>query len=141
MYTEQKPSKKWVGQRFEAYTADWLETWGYKILKRNYSAEHKEIDIIAMKQGTICFVEVKSERITNENADRETPPEKITPEKMKNIISGARFYIAELRKNGIDPYEFNYRFDGAGILFDEEYYVKEFKYFRELYKVDEEAFL
>ena len=141
MYTEQKPSKKWVGQRFESYTADWLESWGYKILKRNYSAEHKEIDIIALQKNVICFVEVKSERINAENQDKETPPEKINPEKMRNIVSGARFYIAELRKNGIDPYEFEYRFDGAGILFDEEYNVKEFKYFKELYKVDEEAFL
>ncbi len=141
MYTEQKPSKKWVGQRFESYTADWLTYNGYKILKRNYSAEHKEIDIIALKNGTICFVEVKSERISPENSDRDTPPEKITPEKMRNIVSGARFYIAELRKNGIDPYEFDYRFDGAGILFDEEYHVMEFKYFERLYTVDEEAFL
>ena len=94
-----------------------------------------------MKNGTICFVEVKSERISPENSDRDTPPEKITPEKMRNIVSGARFYIAELRKNGIDPYEFDYRFDGAGILFDEEYHVTEFKYFERLYTVDEEAFL
>ncbi len=139
MRTE-KPSTKWVGKRFEAYTAEWLKSRDYKILKRNYSAEHKEIDIIALKKGTICFVEVKSEHITEDNANRETPPEKITPEKMRNIVSGARSYLYELRKNGIDPYEFDYRFDGVGILFDDEYNVREFKYFEGLYTVNEESF-
>ena len=139
MRTE-KPSTKWVGKRFEAYTPEWLKSRDYKILKRNYSAEHKEIDIIALKKGTICFVEVKSEHITEDNANRETPPEKITPEKMRNIVSGARSYLYELRKNGIDPYEFDYRFDGVGILFDDEYNVREFKYFEGLYTVNEESF-
>lgn len=139
MYTEQA-SKRQIGEKFEAYTAAWLISQGYKILKRNYSADHKEIDIIALKKGTICFVEVKSEQITEDNANRDTPPEKITPKKIRNIISGVKSYIYELRSHNIDPYEFDYRFDGVGILFDSEYNVREFKYFEGLYTVDEESF-
>lgn len=139
MHTE-KLSTKSVGNKFEDYTEKQLKANGYKILKRNYAAEHKEIDIIALKKSTICFVEVKAERITESNANNESPPEKITPKKIRNIILGAKSYLYELRKNGIDPYEFNYRFDGVGILFDSEYNVMEFKYYEGLYTVDEESF-
>lgn len=141
MNTESVENTREIGKRFENYTADWLSAQGYKILKQNFEAKHKEIDIIAMKKGTICFVEVKAEKLTVDNANRDTPPEKITATKIRNIIFGAKLYIEELRYNGIDPEEFCYRFDGVGILFDSEYNVREFKYFKELYKVDEESFL
>ncbi|MBQ6809239.1 MAG: YraN family protein [Clostridia bacterium] len=139
MFTKQKPSTKWIGRRFEAYTAFWLKSRNYKILKRNFVAGNKEIDIIAMKGSTICFVEVKSELINTENEGKETPPEKITPRKMQNIISAAKAYINELRQNSIDPEEFHFRFDGVGILFDTEYNMKEFKYYENLYEVDQDA--
>ena len=141
MNTETVENKREIGRRFENYTADWLKSQGYKILKQNYEAGHKEIDIIAMKKSTICFVEVKAERLTTDNANRDEPPEKITVTKMRNIVFAAADYVEELRRNKIAPEEFNYRFDGVGILFDSEYNVREFKYFKELYKVDEESFL
>jgi len=133
-------SRKQIGSNFEDYTAEWLIANGYKILKRNYSAGHKEIDIIALKKNTICFIEVKSEQITEDNANRDEPPSKITYRKILNIISGVQAYVYELRKNDIDPYEFDYRFDGVSILFDNEYNVCEFKYFEGLYTVDEKSF-
>lgn len=132
---------KHVGKKFEEYTAKWLKQNGYRILKRNYTAGHKEIDLIAMRFGTIVFVEVKSEKMTTFNVNSETPPIKINQSKMRNIVFCAKMYIRELRKNGISPEEFKYRFDGVGILFDDAYNVTEFKYFKELYKIEESAFL
>ena len=101
--------------------------------------KHKEIDIIALKKDTICFVEVKSEQITEENSNRDDPPQKITNKKIRNIILAAKDYLYELKKNDVDPHTFNYRFDGVEILFDNEYNVCEFKYFEGLYTVDEES--
>ena len=55
-----KHTTKKTGDRGEDYTAAYLKKNGYKILSRNYRKSYGEIDIIASKGKTICFVEVKT---------------------------------------------------------------------------------
>lgn len=133
MYTETIPSSVSTGRRFETYTAEWLRSRGYKILERNYIAGRFEIDIIAMKKNVVCFVEVKAERTTPENEGSDAPPEKIDEKKMRNIVSAAAKFTSSLRRRLIDTDEFVFRFDGAGILFDEAYNVTDFRYYEGLY--------
>jgi putative endonuclease len=47
----------------ESAVADLLEKQGFSILVRNYRQRFGEIDLIAMKEETICFVEVKTRRL------------------------------------------------------------------------------
>ncbi|WP_408643039.1 YraN family protein [Thermosinus carboxydivorans] len=49
-----------MGKMGENAAADYLARNGYKILMRNYRCRIGEIDIVAERQGTIVFVEVKT---------------------------------------------------------------------------------
>lgn len=51
-----------VGDFGEEITAEYLEENGYRILDRNYSKPFGEIDIIAIKDDLIAFVEVKTRK-------------------------------------------------------------------------------
>lgn len=64
---------------------------GYKILSRNFRYKKSEIDIIAQKEKTIAFVEVK----TRTNAFFQEPELSVTRSKQKQITLGANFYIQE----------------------------------------------
>ena len=44
----------------EIYAARYLRDRGYSLLSSNYVCRFGEIDIIAEKSGTVCFVEVKT---------------------------------------------------------------------------------
>ena len=47
------------GNKAEDKAAEYLKSKGYKILERNFLCPQGEVDIIAQKDGTIIFVEVK----------------------------------------------------------------------------------
>ena len=49
-----------LGQEGERLAAEYLAKKGYHILKRNYRYHRHEIDIVAMHQTTLCFIEVKN---------------------------------------------------------------------------------
>ena len=51
---------KTIGNNGENKAADYLETQGYSIIERNWRTKTGEIDIIAHKDETVVFVEVKS---------------------------------------------------------------------------------
>lgn len=48
-----------VGNKAEDKAVKYLKKQGYKILERNYNLPYGEIDIIASKNKTLVFVEVK----------------------------------------------------------------------------------
>ncbi len=51
--------RKTMGRYGEELAAGWLETHGFYILERNFRTCYGEIDIIAEKDMTIHFIEVK----------------------------------------------------------------------------------
>lgn len=55
-----KESDKRLGSAGEAFAAAWLEQRGYAILARNWRTRTGEIDIIAEKDKTLIFFEVKT---------------------------------------------------------------------------------
>jgi len=88
-------SKK-VGKIGEEIAAEFLREKGYKILDRNYKfqipgdLQRGEIDIVAKKGDTICFVEVK----TLKNSKIEVFPEdKINFSKKKKLIATAESWL------------------------------------------------
>ncbi|PJE68462.1 YraN family protein, partial [Candidatus Shapirobacteria bacterium CG10_big_fil_rev_8_21_14_0_10_38_8] len=53
-------SSKDLGGRGESLAVDILRKQGYKILQRNFSCKIGEIDIIALDDNVLIFVEVKT---------------------------------------------------------------------------------
>lgn len=65
----------------------------YEIIEQNFYSRFGEIDIIAMKDEVLCFVEVKSAQ------DYETAVQNLTPSKISKIIKTANVYM---KKNALD---------------------------------------
>lgn len=101
-----KSENKRTGALGEKIAAKFLENKGFTILARNYRKKYGEVDIIAQKEDSIHFVEVKS--VLHVKADlgefsRETdgyrPEELVHPLKLKKIIRVAEAYMAERLKS------------------------------------------
>ena len=53
--------RKERGDRGEAAVADWLQARGCCLLERQFRCRYGEIDLIARdREGTVCFIEVKT---------------------------------------------------------------------------------
>ena len=79
------------GKDAEERAARFLESKGYKILKRNYKTKFSEIDIIAEDEGVICFVEVKA-RHSNLFGE---PADAVCAAKQRQISKAAICYLKE----------------------------------------------
>ncbi|WP_278489803.1 YraN family protein [Megamonas funiformis] len=86
----------------EDKAVEFLKVKNYTILVRNYHSRFGEIDIIARKQNTIIFVEVK----TRKNTAFGFPAEFVDYQKQQKIMKTAQLYI-----NDNFNAEFDYRFD------------------------------
>lgn len=73
----------------ENAAVEYLEKKGYDIIERNYRKGYGEIDIIAVKEKTLVFVEVK----TRTSSQFGTPFEAITPRKLQDIIKTSQVYV------------------------------------------------
>src|SRR3990167_9583378 len=72
----------------EELAASLLKKNGYKIIERNFRKGYGEIDIIALKNGVLVFIEVKTRTSSKFGA----PFEAITPWKLKSLVKTAQFY-------------------------------------------------
>ena len=88
-------SKKQTGDRGENYCAKYLKKQGYRILCRNYRKPCGEIDIIAEKNGTLCFVEVK----TRHNGSLTRPYEAVDLRKQQRLIRAATAVLTSARSS------------------------------------------
>lgn len=95
-----------VGRKGECYAAAYLENKGYRILAQNYSSRYGEIDIIALAEGFIAFVEVK----TRSRHCSYAPCEAVNAAKMKKITRTALCYLQEY------PSDYQPRFDVIEIV-------------------------
>ncbi len=83
-------TNKTIGKYGENLAKEFLIKKGYKILELNYHySKVAEVDIIAKKDNTIHFVEVKTRTQRLFGA----PMEAINAKKIKSIYSCAQFYI------------------------------------------------
>jgi putative endonuclease len=81
--------KKLLGKAGEDRAAAFLTKKGYRVLERNYRTSHGEIDLIALHEGTIVFVEVKTR-----TSDAFGAPElAVTPHKQHRMVKTALGYI------------------------------------------------
>jgi len=113
---------KILGKWGEDLAARYLEGKGYKILAKNYSCRHGEIDIIASFEGAIIFVEVK----TRMNTSFGWPEEAVTEEKMRHLGQAAEKFLIR------EQIESDYYFEVLSLLVDrnkKSVRVKHFKNF------------
>ena len=79
----------------EAEVANYLRRRGYTLLAHGFHCRFGEIDLIARKDGVLCFVEVK----TRTNTQMGLPREYVTAGKQARIRKTALFYLCD---NGLD---------------------------------------
>ena len=79
------------GNWAESRSADYLKSKGYKILARNYRKPWGEIDIIAEKDNTLIFIEVKANK---EEVAGFEPERRISPEKLRRLNRAIETYLA-----------------------------------------------
>ena len=87
------------GNRAEDIASSYIQELGYLIVTRNFYSRFGELDIIAIKENVLHFVEVKS------GEDYEKAIQNITPTKLSRLIKTAQVYM---KKNA---FEGDYAFD------------------------------
>lgn len=93
--------KRIFGQAGEEAAAKYLRRRGYKILTKNYT-EYRvgEVDLIAHKNGTLVFVEVK----TRSNNAFGTPAEAVNYDKQQKLVRTADRFSKNFVKRGVLTY-------------------------------------
>lgn len=82
---------QYIGKIGEQKASVYLKNHGYEILERNYRIRGGEIDIIAKKEKTVVFAEVK----TRTQEAYGAPAEAVNYYKRENIRKTAQYYIME----------------------------------------------
>ncbi|MBO4921782.1 MAG: YraN family protein [Lachnospiraceae bacterium] len=101
-------NKRQVGFNNEHEAVLFLENSGYKVIETNFYCKAGEIDIIAINEGYLCFIEVKY-RVSAANG---LPEEAVDYRKAKRITRSALYYMT---RHGI-PDDHPVRFDVVAIL-------------------------
>jgi putative endonuclease len=86
-------SRKSLGQRGEDAAACYLKRQRYRIIERGYDSPLGEIDIIAIDERTVVFVEVK----TRTSGDAGHPTEAIDATKQRRMTQAALAYLKSKR--------------------------------------------
>lgn len=102
-----------LGKNGEDVAAEYLMKNNYKIIERNFSCKTGEIDIIALKDDYLVFIEVKT-RSSNKYG---LPSEAVTKSKLQHLYKTARYYayIRNLQDEFI-------RFDVIEVYFENSKY-------------------
>lgn len=87
------------GDEAEEHAVRYLAEHGFTIVTRNASSRHGELDIVALEDDLLVFVEVKMRRTTRAE-------EAVTPEKARRLRRAAQDYLQQIG----EP-ERSYRFD------------------------------
>lgn len=99
--SDARPTGNWG----EEQAAIFLERSGYEILHRNYRYQHAEIDLIAVKERLLIFVEVKTRKWVSYGQ----PEEFVTVSKARLIKKAAEHYIFD------QDWQYDVRFDVISI--------------------------
>ena len=96
----------------EIFASRYLRLKGYRILAANFMSKTGEIDLIAEKDGTVCFVEVK----TRKEGAYFAPAEAVDAKKEQNVRSTASAFMGlSKRRNPV-------RFDIVEVIIGKEKY-------------------
>lgn len=104
---------KQLGYFGEQLAQEYLQKLHYKILETNFTALGGEIDIIAFKEGSYRFVEVKT------STSEIKPVEMINKKKISHLKHIATVWLI---RNGKSIYDDDFGFDFVGVSLESESY-------------------
>ncbi|MCB9029428.1 MAG: YraN family protein [Deltaproteobacteria bacterium] len=124
-----------IGKLGEKATRIYLENNDYQIISENWRCRAGEIDIVAIKENTLSFIEVKTR--SRASADRFSPFEAVDYKKERKIRRLAEIYLhyhaREIESIGIRKVQY----DIAGALYRRDYANKkicfEIRYLKEAF--------
>lgn len=116
-----KTQKQIVGAIGEDAVCTYVERKGFKVIDRNYLKKWGELDVVALKDKKIHFIEVKSVSRKFEDVPHETqggyrPEDNMHPWKLQRLARTIQSYL--LDKNVPDDIE--WQFDVATVYVDQE---------------------
>ena len=85
--------RRWFGTRSERAAARFLKRLGYRVLARNWSCPLGELDLVALDNGCLVFVEVRS----TERGDTERPAASVDAAKQRRLTDLALCYLQKYR--------------------------------------------
>jgi putative endonuclease len=94
------------GRRSEADAADYLALQGYRILERQFTIRGGEIDIVAERDDSVAFIEVKARPSHAEGM------EAINERKRRRVAKAASVWLSR------NPWAFTHALRGDAILVD-----------------------
>lgn len=100
-------NKRLFGKKGEEIAEKYLKSKKYKIICKNFYTRKGEIDIIALKENCLVFVEVK----TRTNNKYGTPAMAVNPTKIKHMKFAAKVFLLLNKFN-----KYNIRFDVIEIV-------------------------
>ncbi len=101
-----------IGSWGEDKAVEYLKNQGYRILCRNFHSKFGEIDIIAVKNKVICFIEVK----TRKKISYGLPSQAVNYGKQKKLILTAEYFLTRNYSQN-----FAYRFDIIEVFYYNSY--------------------
>lgn len=78
-----------TGKKGEKIAVDWLLKNGDQILTQNWRHSYYEVDIITIRRGILCFIEVK----TRKSLKYGYPEEAVTAGKIRNMMESGAAYL------------------------------------------------
>lgn len=105
--TGAKDIRRRTGDQGEEIASSYLGSHGYRIIERNFTCKGGEVDIIAMKDKVLVFIEVKTRR----DLSYGVPQLAVNSFKQRQISKAALTWLSKNRKHDQDA-----RFDVIGIL-------------------------
>lgn len=96
-----------LGKLGERIAERWLRRQGYTILARRFKFGRRDIDLVAQRDATIAFVEVKARK----GAEFGDPVEAVHHRKQRELSKSAQVWIERHGRVGEQ-----YQFDVVGVL-------------------------
>ena len=90
--------QKNLGKTGEDLALDFLKSHSYSVLEKNFRSKFGEIDIIAEKNHSLYFIEVK----TRSNLNHGAPYEAVNKRKIYHIKKASQYYLL---KNKFEAYK------------------------------------
>ena len=97
-----------LGALGERVAARWLEAHGWELLARRFRSGHRDLDLVARRDGVVAFVEVKARR----GFGLGDPVEAVGRGKQRQLARSAWIWIDRHGQRGEA-----YRFDVIGVVF------------------------
>ena len=97
------------GELGERIAERWLRGRGWRIMQRRFRSGHRDIDLVAERDGVVAFVEVKARR----GGEFGDPVEAVDWRKQRELGRSAKVWIARHGRR-----DEAYRFDVVGVLVD-----------------------